>query len=210
MTWRTARSIDSSQGLGQEILATNPGTTLYYIGDTSHQQGTSDHNPCDCHDVVCAVDVMQNNGPNLDQLAEHIRQRVLAGDQRTKYLIWNRRIFSGQGQSYPPGVWRDYDGSNPHQDHVHLSVRHGPGLYDDALSWQWGTSGGLAPETVAVDMPIFVNLDTGQTLLVISGVVSIGSDNDRKELLAACKDIDHIAKVTGGTAKQLAGMAGHA
>jgi hypothetical protein len=219
MAWRSARSIDSGQGLGQEILQTDPGTTLYYIGDESHQSGTSDHNPCDCHSVVCAVDVMKDGGPNLDHLAEHIRQRVLAGDQRTKYLIYDHQIFSGQGQNYPPGQWRPYTGSNPHTDHVHLSVRHGPSLFDDSASWGWGTSGGLAPDNVTtmevVDVPIFCNLDTGQTLLVMGGVVSIASENDRKELKAALEaaykgDYGRIAKVGGGTAKQLAGMAGKA
>src|SRR6476659_10169926 len=176
MAWRTARSIDSSQGLGQEILATDPGTTLYYIGDTSHQAGTSDHNPCDCHDVVCAVDVMQSNGPDLDRLAEHIRQRVLAGDQRTKYLIWDRRIFSGHGADYPPGVWRSYTGSNPHTDHIHLSVRHGPDRYDDSSPWGWsGTLNSAAPIVVEADVPIFVNLAGGATVMMLEGIIKIAS-----------------------------------
>lgn len=148
MGWRSAKSIDSSVGLGDEIQATNPSVILYYIGDSAHCPGSSDHCDCSCCDVVCAVDVMKNGGPNMDALAEHIRQKVLAGDQRTKYLIWNKRIFSGHGQDYSPGVWRGYSGSNPHTDHVHLSIRHGSSLYDDSSSWGWsGSSGSTPPPT---------------------------------------------------------------
>jgi hypothetical protein len=157
MGWRSAKSIDSSVGLGDEIQATNPDVVLYYVGDTSHQASKSDHNPCGCHEVVCAVDVMQNGGPDLNVLAEHIRQRVLNGDQRTSYLIWDRRIFSGQGQSYPAGQWRTYTGSNPHTDHIHLSVRHGPELYDDPGPWGWSGGGTAPPDPLEEVMGWYAN-----------------------------------------------------
>ena len=88
-----------------------------------------------------------------------------------------------------------------------------PGLISAASG-----SSSLRPDSATqqeVDVPIFCNLDTGQTLLVMSGVLSIGSENDRKELKAALEaaykgDWSRIAKVGGGTAKQLAGMAGEA
>lgn len=169
MSWRAARSIDTTQGLGQEIRATNPQVVLYYIGDTSHQASKSDHNPCDCHEVVCAVDVMISGGPDLDQLAEHIRQRVLAGDQRTSYLIWNRRIFSGHGADYPAGQWRSYSGSNPHTDHIHLSIRHGPERYDDSSPWGWGAPALPAEEEEDDDMPYLFSEPSGAVWIVDAG-----------------------------------------
>jgi hypothetical protein len=208
VSWRCGRALDQFIAEARELV---PDGRVDTIGDADHSSRESDHNPCDCHSAVCAGDVFTYQY-DCAALAENLRQLALAGDYRIKYVIFNRRIFSGPGQSYSAGVWRDYDGANSHTDHLHISLQHGAEQFDRTDRWNvfGATAAGIAPETVEVDVPIFAKLDTGQTLLVMSGVVSIGSDDDRKELLAAVKDVDHIAQVGGGTAKQLAGMAGHA
>ena len=81
-----------------------------------------------------------SGGFDADALAEHLRERVLGGtEDRVRYVIWRRRIFSGMGQSHPPGRWRTYSGANPHEKHVHVSVRHGAERYDDERPWGWWT-----------------------------------------------------------------------
>lgn len=92
------------------------------IGDASHQAGTSDHNPGP-DGVVTALDITNDpaHGLNSRALAEQ-----LVNDPRTKYVISNRQIASGSGQSHPQGEWRPYTGSNPHDLHMHLSVKDPP------------------------------------------------------------------------------------
>lgn len=51
-----------------------------------------------------------------DQIADYLwRHRERLG---VWYVIWDRRIIS---MTYESQGWRDYDGSNPHTDHVHVS-----------------------------------------------------------------------------------------
>jgi hypothetical protein len=89
-----------------------PGITIYTIGDTSHAARKSDHNP-NAAGRVNAADFM------LGKLFTHVKAIWLCAwliqDPRTKYVIYNRRIWQN-------GKWTDYDGSDPHTNHVHLSV----------------------------------------------------------------------------------------
>ena len=58
---------------------------------------------------------------------------------RVKYIIWNRQIANAS----PIGsaeAWelRPYTGSNPHNKHIHISVKpikDGPSGYDTESSW---------------------------------------------------------------------------
>ncbi|HMB37409.1 MAG TPA: hypothetical protein VKV41_25405 [Methylomirabilota bacterium] len=112
------------------------------IGDARHAAATSDHNPCKCCRVVTARDFTHDpkNGFDSYQFAEWLRERVLAGEPRVKYVISNRRIYSGQGQPHPAGQWRPYTGKNAHAHHVHVSVRHGGQNYDDDAPWGWSAT----------------------------------------------------------------------
>lgn len=137
MAWRLARSLET---LRDEILTLHPGTTVWTIGDAAHAATWSDHNP-NAAGVVCAIDVKGNAGLKLSAFAEHVRAR---NHRAFKYVIYNRRIAS------KGGAWRTYHGSNPHTDHVHISVGEGPdgrstGPYDDTSPW------GLLEED---DMPL--------------------------------------------------------
>lgn len=137
--WRVAYSLEQ---LGVEVHAISPQTAVEYIGDEAHQAEASDHNP-NAAGVVCAADIMQGFGLDLAAVAEQVRQRR---NLDLKYVIYNRRIASAA--SNPSWSWRTYTGSNPHTDHVHVSVGVGPDgqsvqPYDDRTPW--GISGGNMP-----------------------------------------------------------------
>ena len=145
MSWDVANCLDQ---LLNEINASAPNRNKASdgsIGDADHSASTSDHNPCDCHDKVCARDFTHDPGGGFDSyaFAQWLAERTKGPEARVKYIISNGQIASGQGQSYPAGVWRPYSGSNPHDHHVHVSVRHGAEHYDDARSWNWS---GAEPE----------------------------------------------------------------
>jgi hypothetical protein len=53
-------------------------------------------------------------------------------DPRIKYVISNRRIFSSE---VTPWEWRRYNGTNPHDHHVHISVLSDKAHYDDVRPW---------------------------------------------------------------------------
>lgn len=106
------------------------------LGDTAHASRVSDHNPCDGHEAVCARDITHDPKGGFDSyaFADWLRARCQSGvEKRVKYIISNRRIASSPGWQ-----WRKYSGTNPHDKHVHVSVTHGPELFDDAKSWGWG------------------------------------------------------------------------
>ena len=100
-----------------------------WVGDTSHSARKSDHNP-DARGIVHAFDLTHDpkNGPDTYALAEHLRQMK---DSRVLLVISNRRIFSSV---VAPWKWREYNGANPHNHHMHLSVRDAP-YEDDTTPW---------------------------------------------------------------------------
>lgn len=144
MSWRLAKALGATgrDGLLGEVNASAPNRSKASdggIGDTRHAAAVSDHNPCKCCQVVCARDFTHDPVGGFDSyaFAEWLRGRVRAGEHRVRYVISNGRIFSGRGQTHPAGVWRKYTGKNQHAHHVHVSVRHGADLFDDAAAWGW-------------------------------------------------------------------------
>lgn len=90
-----------------------------WIGDASHAASVSDHNPdWSAGGVVRAIDVdVDDNDPHGD-----IRTLILEtciGDPRVWYVISNGVIYS---RTYGWAA-RTYTGSNPHNHHVHISLR---------------------------------------------------------------------------------------
>jgi hypothetical protein len=136
-----------TEGLLGEINARAPGRSKKSdggIGDTRHGARQSDHNPCACCQTVCARD-FTHDPPRFDsyEFAEWLRHRVLAGKEpRVKYVISAGHIFSGEGQHHTAGEWRPYRGSNRHDHHVHVSVRHEASLFDDTAPWGWAEQKG--------------------------------------------------------------------
>jgi len=106
-----------------------------WIGDPKHAARKSEHNP-DKDNVVRAIDITHDPKGGCDSyaLAEFLRQ---SKDPRILYLISNGRIASPDNQAW---AWRRYGGSNPHDHHMHISVRAGRQLYDDRAPWHIATT----------------------------------------------------------------------
>ena len=121
-------------------------------GPTEEEE--SDHNPhvrdgATGDDVVTALDLTHdpNSGCDAGVLAEVV---IASRDPRIKYIIWNRRIVSGDaGPS--PWVKRQYTGSDPHNLHVHISVKPTKAEYDNDAAW--ALSGAAPPATPSAPPP---------------------------------------------------------
>jgi hypothetical protein len=98
--------------LNKQMDSLFPGMTIYTIGDAAHQHEVSDHNPNSAGRVNASDFMIRGLFYPLDAF---VLSRVLTLDVRTKYAIYNRQIWEA-------GKWTTYTGSNPHTDHVHLSV----------------------------------------------------------------------------------------
>lgn len=144
-SWRVAKCLGETgkDGLLGEINIMAPKRSKEddgAIGDASHSSRVSDHNPCDCHHVVCARDFTHDPRGGFDsyKFADWLASRLASGaEARVKYVISNGRIASGPEQGHTAGLWRKYTGSNPHDQHVHISVRHGPEFFDSERGWDW-------------------------------------------------------------------------
>lgn len=82
------------------------------IGDTAHSARKSEHNP-DAKGVVRAVDITVA-GINKAALL-----KAVIGDSRVHYVISDRKIYSRSNRWTPAA----YYGANPHDKHVHISLR---------------------------------------------------------------------------------------
>jgi hypothetical protein len=103
------------------------------LGDTAHAARFSFHNP-NADGVVQARDFTHDVAGGLDcnWLAAAL---IASGDKRIHEIIWNRRYWT------PTGGWVPYTGSNPHDKHLHLTVRSEPKLYNSTAPWQLAAPG---------------------------------------------------------------------
>jgi hypothetical protein len=144
MAWRLAKSLAT---LRTEVRARYPGTTFWTIGDEDHQNGYSDHNP-NSRGVVCAADILDDGGMDLDWFAEAVRT---CGHPDLDYVIWRDQIADADR------AWQDYGGA--YHGHVHVSVGDGPdgrstGGYDSTAPWGIEhTGGGSAPKPSRIARP---------------------------------------------------------
>lgn len=81
--------------------------------DHRRRSPVSDHNP-NAEGLATAYDLSHDpsHGVNCGVLS-----RYVIHDRRTKYVIFNRQIWSRE-QPY----WRVYSGDSPHTEHMHVSV----------------------------------------------------------------------------------------
>lgn len=97
------------------------------VGDTSHQARPSDHNPARGSippGCVRAMDLDSNGAPGvLTDLVRAVLSGTI-GDERTWYVIFDGKIYS-RTYGWQPRV---YTGSNPHDHHVHVSLRGADGI----------------------------------------------------------------------------------
>jgi hypothetical protein len=102
-----------------------------WIGDSAHQQSQSGHNPdetgnaefddSDSIDEVRGLDItskLNQPGVTMEMCFQLMLQKCQQGQLPwVEYLIYNRRIASRNRD----WVIRDYNGSNPHDKHIHIS-----------------------------------------------------------------------------------------
>lgn len=160
MTARKAKSLDTLLRQVNEMFPGRSKDSDGWIGDPLHAARASDHNPNE-HGVVCAYDFTHDPSHGLDseKLAETIR---LSGDPRLGYVISNRKISN---PLIGGGIWRQYTGLNPHDHHVHVSVKQDQNLYDDSREWNLSR---LTPTIrVAVLPPPTLRLGAGETADII-------------------------------------------
>jgi endonuclease I len=138
--WRTAEALRSLlRGVNQQApqrRKQSDGT----IGDIAHQGRKSDHNPQIWDDitkkgVVTALDITHDpmRNCNCEVLAKSLQANK---DARIKYIIWNKQIMNSfMFNGIEAWTWRPYMGANPHDKHIHVSVKCEKELYDDGKDW---------------------------------------------------------------------------
>ncbi len=139
--WRVAKALDRlnaqvKAACPRAVPPATPVTSWGAIADGAHSS-TSDHYPhyyaaLGATAVVCARDFP--HAPKLGLDAHAIAEKLrLSRDPRIGYIISNGRI-TGPGHGWQ---WDDYDGSDPHDTHIHVSIVHTK-LADDTRDWSIG------------------------------------------------------------------------
>lgn len=142
--WRVAHSLNI---LLQQVNMIAPRRSIGSdgsIGDKAHEKlgSASDHNAwvrdSRGQPIVTARDLTHDPNGGLDAgfLAEVLR---VGRDPRIKYVISNRLIFLSfpdKSSKTPPWTWMRYNGANPHDRHVHISVLPRQQLYDNGNLWR--------------------------------------------------------------------------
>ncbi len=137
-SWRPAKSLITLRDQVDVIYPNRDKSSDGLIGDSAHAATHSEHNP-DINGVVRALDI--TNDPAHGLSSEALAQALVASrDPRILYVISNRKIANSTVNNW---AWRPYNGSNPHDHHVHISVVADPKLYDDTRPW--AIKAGVAP-----------------------------------------------------------------
>jgi endonuclease G len=137
--WRAAKAITALRLMLNSRHPNRSKVSDGIVGDAAHASRASDHNPWIIdgpHGVVTAFDVTHDpaSGCDAGALANAL---VASRDPRIKYIIWNRRICASYPvNGVPAWTWRPYGGRNPHNHHVHLSVKAEKALYDSEVPWR--------------------------------------------------------------------------
>ncbi|UJW32063.1 hypothetical protein L3Q67_44185 [Saccharothrix sp. AJ9571] len=135
MAWRVANALDKLLAQLNALAPNRNRASDGSIGDTSHQNRDSDHNPWYGPGIVTARDFTHDPGGGLD--CHWLAARLIeVRDWRIKYVIWDRRIADSRTS---PWQWRPYYGENPHTSHLHLSVMPNPSC-DDVTPWDLGVA----------------------------------------------------------------------
>lgn len=131
MAWRMARSLDILLGQLNARYPSRSKASDGGVGDAAHSARVSDHNP-DRGGVVRARDYTHDPaaGLDIDKLSDELAASL---DVRIRYIICNQLIMNGAAGPRP-WQWTAYRGSNPHRNHLHLSVV-ADSRADDARPW---------------------------------------------------------------------------
>lgn len=116
-------------------------------------------NPTSDHDYGNAVDITDDPTGGVD-IHAWVRELVKQNDPRVKYVISNAEIWS---YARDDEGWREYNGSNAHRKHAHISIN----SYEreDTSSWFWYTPTESDNDMTADQARQLVDLRTGQDKL---------------------------------------------
>ena len=137
MTWRLANALLQLRSEVNGNWPQRDKASDGSIGDQSHANRNSDHNP-NRWGVVTAIDIdddLSSDDTIPFKLAEHFRNLARAGFvplQNGGYIIYFRKIASARDN----WAWRDYNGINAHKSHIHVSVGDYPAQFDNTSAWQ--------------------------------------------------------------------------
>lgn len=124
-------------------------------GDASHQARKSDHNSGNAFDLTHDP----RNGPDC-----HLLSREVIKDSRVKYVIFAGHIF----RTYKTSIgWAKYVGENPHNHHMHVSIK--ADARNDLSPWPWSNP-------TEVSRPILRRGDSGQKVRLLQEKLSIPVD----------------------------------
>lgn len=136
MSWKLAPAL---KVLLEQVNVRWPNRQKEYdgtIGDEAHQHRKSDHNP-NAKGIVLAMDL--DNDPANGLVARRLGEALIASrDPRIKYVISNGQICNGDW-GVARWMWRSYSGSNPHNEHMHISLKDIPELYNEETPWRFDT-----------------------------------------------------------------------
>jgi hypothetical protein len=152
MEWRLAKSLKKLQTQINEMAPGRSRVSDGTIGDAAHAARKSDHNP-NAQGIVAAIDVTHDPSRGCDG---RFLSRSLIADSRVKYVIFNSQIWKAR-----TGEWEHYGGDNPHDHHVHVSIK--PEALDQTQDWAVriaGAPGEVPPVTVTETRPL---LKTGSS-----------------------------------------------
>ena len=156
-TWYVAPALVA---LRSQLNALHPGrdkSTDGSIGDAAHNARKSDHNAdwdSSPPGIVRALDIDRDMIPGdlaRSLVATQAIVDALIRDQRTAYLIYRSRIWT------PSKGWSPYTAAgkvgwfNPHEQHFHISLRHGALYERDTSPWPVGAT--LAPPPTTILRP---------------------------------------------------------
>jgi hypothetical protein len=178
MAWRLAKSLEVLRQQVNEQWPARSKSSDGTIGDQKHASRSSDHNPWIAGRVVSAIDITHDpaKGPDSEHLAETL---LKSRDPRIKYIISNRKIASGSaGPS--PWKWRAYTGSNPHNHHVHISVKSDAIHFDSTKPWSLdGVEAPPAPAKPYVAPPPTLRFGSeGEHVKRLQGLLKVTEDGN--------------------------------
>lgn len=176
--WRIAKSLIKLKSQINKAVPSRAIGDDGGIGDKAHQSRDSDHNPQiaddDGYGVVTAYDFTHDPASGMDSymLAEWFRKNP---DKRIKYIISNRKIWN---PSVSPS-WRRYTQANPHDKHVHFSIKGKEIFFDDDSDWRLPEFKANPSAGVVRDKPILKRGDRGPNVTYLQTLLDIDPADGR-------------------------------
>lgn len=181
------------------------------LGDAAHAARESDHNPdydfptsSPRYGVVRARDI-DRDGIDMPLLLEELHRECVRPNPRVAYVIFNHRMMRSYpktigDRTYQPGEWVPYDGPNPHEGHVHVSVNHTAAAEDDTSTWFHESEDDMTPQQADRMLALLDELVAqGRELTAQGRTMAVRMDSiTNKQLPSLRADVDREADEVAG------------